>query len=56
MQGLYQWLVSGEDVGVIEEGRWADFVAVKGDPTTDVRLLEAIPVVVKGGEVVKDAR
>lgn len=45
-----------EDVGVVEEGRWADFVAVKGDPTADVRLLEAIPVVVKGGEVVKDAR
>ncbi len=45
-----------EDVGVVEEGRWADFVAVKGDPTADVRLLEAIPVVVKGGDVVKDAR
>ena len=45
-----------EDVGVVEEGRWADFVAVKGDPTADVRLLEAIPVVVKGGEVVKDTR
>ena len=45
-----------EDVGVVEEGRYADFVAVAGDPTADVRLLESIPVVVKGGELVKDAR
>jgi imidazolonepropionase-like amidohydrolase len=26
------------------------------DPTRDVRLLEAIPVVIQGGDVVKDAR
>ncbi|MBY4597380.1 amidohydrolase family protein [bacterium BD-1] len=44
------------DVGVAEAGRWADFVAVSGDPTADVRLLEAIPVVIKGGVVEKDAR
>ncbi len=45
-----------DDVGVAEEGRYADFIAVAGDPTADVRLLEAIPVVIKGGELVKDAR
>lgn len=45
-----------EDVGVIEPGRWADLVAVPGDPTQDVRLLENVPVVVKGGELVKNAR
>lgn len=45
-----------DDVGVLEAGRWADLVAVPGDPTQDVRLLEQIPFVMKGGEVVKDAR
>ena len=45
-----------EDVGVIEAGRFADFVAVPGDPTREVALLEAVPVVIKGGELVSDAR
>jgi len=45
-----------EDVGTLEPGRWADLVAVTGDPTENVRLLEEIPVVIKGGEVVKDTR
>ena len=44
------------DVGVAEVGRWADLVAVNGDPTANVALLEAIPVVIKGGVVEKDAR
>lgn len=45
-----------QDVGVAEPGRWADFVAVPGDPTADVALLETIPVVIKGGVVEKDTR
>ena len=45
-----------DDVGVLEAGRYADLVAVAGDPTRDVRLLEDIPVVIKGGAVVKHAR
>ena len=44
------------DVGVIEAGRHADFIAVAGDPATDVTLLESVPFVMKGGEVVKDDR
>lgn len=44
------------DVGVLEAGRWADLVAVPGDPTARVELLEDVPFVMKGGEVVKDAR
>ena len=39
-------------VGRIEAGRWADLIAVPGDPTHDVRLLEDVPFVMKGGEVV----
>lgn len=45
-----------DDVGVIEAGRFGDLVAVSGDPLQDVRVLESVPVVIKGGEVVKDAR
>ena len=45
-----------KDVGAIEKDRWADLIAVAGDPTQDVGLLEAIPFVMKGGEVVKDQR
>jgi imidazolonepropionase-like amidohydrolase len=45
-----------EDVGALETGRFADLIAVPGDPTQDVTLLERVPFVMKGGDVVKDAR
>jgi imidazolonepropionase-like amidohydrolase len=48
--------LASQDVGALEPGRYADLVAVQGDPTADVTLLESIPVVVKGGELLKDAR
>jgi len=41
-------------VGRVEPGLYADLVAVPGDPTENVRLLEDIPFVMKGGEVVRD--
>jgi imidazolonepropionase-like amidohydrolase len=41
-------------VGRVEQGMYADLVAVAGYPTHDVRLLEEIPFVMKGGEVVRD--
>ena len=44
------------DVGAIAVGRYGDLIAVAGDPLADVRALETVAVVVKGGEVVKDAR
>jgi imidazolonepropionase-like amidohydrolase len=40
------------DVGAIAVGRYGDLVAVSGDPTQDVRLLEKPDAVVKGGQVV----
>ena len=43
-----------DDVGVIEPGRFADFIAVEGDPLSDVTLLERVDFVVKGGEVISD--
>jgi imidazolonepropionase-like amidohydrolase len=44
------------DVGAIVAGRYGDLVAVAGDPLADVRALETVPVVIKGGEVVRDIR
>ena len=37
------------DVGRVAVGRWGDLVAVDGDPTRDVRLLERPAAVIKGG-------
>ena len=42
------------DVGAIEVGRYGDLVAVRGNPLEDMALLQDIPVVVKGGEIVKN--
>ena len=44
------------DVGAIISGRYGDLIAVSGDPLADVRALETVPVVIKGGAVVRDAR
>ena len=41
-------------VGSIEPGKFADLVAVSGDPTRDVTLLEHVKFVMKGGQVVKE--
>ena len=42
-----------KDVGVIEKNRWADIIAVKGDPTSDVSTLQTVGFVMKGGDVIK---
>jgi imidazolonepropionase-like amidohydrolase len=42
------------DVGAIAVGRYGDIIAVDGDPLRDVRALEDVDVVIKGGRVEKD--
>jgi imidazolonepropionase-like amidohydrolase len=44
------------DVGTIAPGKYADLVAVKGDPLKDVSVLQKIDFVMKGGEVYKSTR
>lgn len=44
------------DVGGLAVGQWGDMIAVTGDPLADVTLLQAIPVVIKGGILIKDLR
>lgn len=43
-------------VGAIEPGRFADLIAVRRDPLDDVDALTDVAFVMKGGEVLKDAR
>jgi imidazolonepropionase-like amidohydrolase len=43
-----------KDVGTLEPGKFADVIAVTGNPLQDVRALENVGFVMKGGEVVKD--
>jgi len=41
------------NVGAIAPGRYADLIAVDGDPLADIRTLETIAIVMKGGTIVK---
>jgi imidazolonepropionase-like amidohydrolase len=41
-------------VGTLEPGKWADMIAVDGDPLKDVTTLERVKFVMKGGAVVKN--
>jgi imidazolonepropionase-like amidohydrolase len=41
------------DVGALSPGHYADMIAVDGDPTQDVTVLEHVAHVIKGGELVK---
>ncbi|HMQ17950.1 MAG TPA: amidohydrolase family protein, partial [Sphingopyxis sp.] len=42
-----------DDIGAIVPGRYADLVAVKADPLTDITVLEKIDHVMKGGALVR---
>jgi imidazolonepropionase-like amidohydrolase len=41
-------------VGTIEAGKWADIVAVSGDPLKDITELQRVKFVMKGGAVYKN--
>ncbi len=43
-----------KDVGSLEAGKYADIIAVSADPLQDVRALENVGFVMKGGVVYKD--
>lgn len=43
-----------DELGTLEAGRWADLVAVRGDPLEDVSVLEDVGFVMKEGDVYKE--
>jgi len=58
MQALQAATLVGADamglkgkVGAIAPGHYADIIAVKGDPIADIRTLESVQFVMKGGEI-----
>jgi len=44
----------GDKLGVIEPGKWADIVAISGDPLKDINELQSVKFVMKGGVVYKN--
>jgi imidazolonepropionase-like amidohydrolase len=47
-------IARSKDVGTIEPGKYADIIAVDADPLSDIRALEHVSFVMKGGIIVKD--
>ena len=47
----YNW---ANRVGSLEKGKFADVIAVAGNPLTDVTEMERVKFVMKGGVVVKN--
>jgi len=47
-------LGTSKDIGTVESGKFADIIAVSGDPLKDVTVLEHVSFVMKGGEIFKD--
>jgi imidazolonepropionase-like amidohydrolase len=43
-----------DKLGAVEVGHYADIIGVAGDPATDVRVLESVKFVMKGGAVVRN--
>jgi imidazolonepropionase-like amidohydrolase len=42
-----------DKVGALDPGKWADVIAVRGDPLQDVTLLQHVTFVMKSGVVYK---
>jgi imidazolonepropionase-like amidohydrolase len=42
------------DVGTIEVGKFADLIAMQGDPIADIAVLQRVKFVMKGGRIIKN--
>ena len=47
----YDW---GTQIGSVEKGKFADIIAVSGNPLTDITEMERVKFVMKGGEVFRN--
>jgi imidazolonepropionase-like amidohydrolase len=61
LQGIQTGTINAADlmgwtahVGAIEPGKWADIIAIDGDPLKDVKILQHVNFVMKSGVVYKD--
>jgi len=61
LQGIQTGTINAADlmgwtdkVGTIEPGKWADLIAIDGDPLKDVKILQHVNFVMKSGVVYKD--
>ena len=61
LQAIQSATLNGADLmgwtdraGALEPGKWADVIAVQGDPLKDVATLQHVSFVMKGGVVYKD--
>ena len=45
--------LKAKDLGTLETGKWADMIAVSGDPLSDIRVLENVRFVMKAGTIYK---
>jgi imidazolonepropionase-like amidohydrolase len=61
LQGIQTGTINAADlmgwtdkIGTIEPGKWADLIAIDGDPLKDVKLLQHVNFVMKSGVVYKD--
>jgi imidazolonepropionase-like amidohydrolase len=43
-----------DDVGAVEVGKFADLIAVQGDPIADITVLQRVRFVMKGGRIIKN--
>ena len=48
---LIDW---ADDVGAVEGGKFADLIAVQGDPVADISVLQHVKFVMKGGRIIKN--
>jgi imidazolonepropionase-like amidohydrolase len=61
LQGIQTGTINAADlmgwtdrVGTLEPGKWADIIAVDGDPLKDVKILQHVNFVMKSGTIYKD--
>ncbi len=47
-------LEKDKEVGTLEAGHYADIVAVKGDPLSNITVMEHVDFVMQGGKIIKD--
>ena len=43
-----------DDVGALERGKFADLIAVEGDPIADITVLQHVKFVMKGGQTIRN--